>query len=103
MTDDEIIGLVETEFRHAPRPDHFGDPECCEKCTEIHQVFSGRDRGSLTIDDMFTAGVNPLTLMTEEGFRYYMPDFVRLALLGPPYSRRAKIHLLDFVSFNLFM
>ncbi len=39
-----------------------------------------RTADTLTIDDIGNVGWTPVTFLTPEGFRYYLPAFVRLSL-----------------------
>lgn len=86
-TDPEIIDLVGTAFGTEPRPAHFTDYTHCCECAEHDDLLSARDILSLSLEDVNNAGWDPICFITAEGFRYYLPALVRLALeSAAPYN-----------------
>jgi hypothetical protein len=76
---DEILQLVEEAFAAAPRPEHFTNDTHCDECREHDELMRSRDRASLTVEDVGDTWT-PLPFLTPEGYRYYMPAMIRLAL-----------------------
>ena len=76
---DEILRLVETAFAAVPRPEHFTSYLHCDECQEHDELMRSRDRASLTVEDVGDTWT-PLPMLTPEGYRYYFPALVRLAL-----------------------
>lgn len=79
-TDQEIIKLVREAFALEPRPEHFTNYLHCCECAEHDELLSSRDLQSLKLEDVNNAGWDPICFVTEQGFRYYLPSLVRLAL-----------------------
>jgi uncharacterized protein DUF6714 len=77
---DEILRLVETAFAAVPRPEHFTSYLHCDECQEHDELMRSRDRATLTVEDVADLPWTPLAFLTPEGYRYYMPALVRLAL-----------------------
>jgi len=99
-SDREILRCVDEAFAHEPRPHHFTNfTHCCE-CAEHDAVLRARDRDTLAIEDVGNAGWDPICFITAEGFRYYLPSLVRLALGDPgsrqpaPYVHQLLFHLI---------
>jgi hypothetical protein len=88
QSDASIIQTVQRAFAAQPRPTHFGDYKHCEECAEYEEVLRSHDTNSLRIEDVGTAGSDPLCYVSPEGFAYYLPGLVRLALAEPvePYG-----------------
>jgi hypothetical protein len=77
---DEVLRLVEEAFADVPRPEHFTNHLHCDECLEHDELLRSRDRASLTVEDVGETSWTPLPLLTPEGYRYYMPALIRLAL-----------------------
>jgi hypothetical protein len=80
MNKSELIDLVTDAFKNAPRPEHFTDYLHCEECAAHDPLFRSRDQQSLTLEDIEFCGYFPVTQLTPEGFRYYLPSLIQLAL-----------------------
>lgn len=83
MTDNEIIDVVTSAFRNTRRPTTFTSSHHCPECREHEELFQGRDRERITIQDLEYCGYHPLIHLNPEAFRYYLPALVRLALRNP--------------------
>jgi hypothetical protein len=79
-TDQEIIDLVREAFEPEPRPAHFTNYTHCCECADHDALLSSRDVQSLRLEDVNNGGWDPICFITAEGFRYYLPALVRLAL-----------------------
>jgi hypothetical protein len=79
-TDQKILEDVLQAFAAEPRPQYFTNYKHCDECAEHNDLLSSRDRDDLQLEDVNNAGWDPICFVTTEGFRYYMPSLVRLAL-----------------------
>jgi hypothetical protein len=88
QSDASIMQIVQQAFAKRPKPEHFTDYEHCEECAEHDEVLRSRDICSLRIEDVGSPAWDPVCFTNPEGFAYYMPAFVRLALGEPiePYG-----------------
>jgi len=55
-------------------PDH-----CCE-CAEHEETLREHDQDSIGIEQLGNAGWDPICFISPEGYKYYFPALVRLAL-----------------------
>jgi hypothetical protein len=92
--EEKIINHVEEAFGSAPRPEHFTNYEHCCECFDHDELLRARDRQTLTIEDVGNAGWDPVCFMSVEGFRYYLPALLRLALDSDTYLPQLLFHLL---------
>lgn len=88
QNDVSIIRLVQQAFAKRRKPEHFTNYKHCEECAEHDEVLRSRDINSLRIEDVGNAGSDPICFISAEGFAYYLPALVRLALAEPvePYG-----------------
>jgi hypothetical protein len=98
-TDAETLAAVRAAFADCPRPEHFTNYRHCCECAEHDDLLRSRDLDSLALEDVGNAGWDPICFITPEGFRYYLPALVRLALTtpaeenGPWYGDQLLFHL----------
>jgi hypothetical protein len=78
--DEEILKIVMKAFEAEPRPEHFTNYQHCCECAEHDALLSSRDVSNLRVEDVNNPGWDPICFITAEGFRYYLPALVRLAL-----------------------
>jgi hypothetical protein len=83
ITDMDVIALVDAAFAACPRPEHFTNYAHCSECAEHDELLRSRDRDTLKLEDVENPGWDPLCFATDEGFKYYVPALVRLALREP--------------------
>jgi hypothetical protein len=83
QSDASIIQTVQKAFASRQRPPHFGNYKHCDECAEYEEILRSHDIDSLSIEDVGTAGSDPICYITPEGFAYYLPGLVRLALAEP--------------------
>ncbi len=83
QSDASIILTVQQAFAERLRPAHFTNFEHCEECAEHDEVLRSRDIDSLSIEDVGNIGWNPVSFTSPQGFAYYLPALVRLALAEP--------------------
>ena len=83
QSDAFIIQTVQQAFAKRRKPTHFTNFEHCEECAEHDEVLRSRDIYSLRIEDVGNVGWDPTCFTSPEGFAYYVPAFVRLALAEP--------------------
>jgi hypothetical protein len=97
-TDSEIIEAVRHAFAAEPRPEHFTDYTHCCECAEHDALLASRDLDRLRLEDVNNAGWDPICFATAEGFRYYLPALVQLALTsatsGDWYLPQFLLHLI---------
>lgn len=74
--DRQPIELIEDAFAETLRPQHFTLYWHCYECLEHNETMRAAERGKLKLDPNW----NAVNFLTPEGFQYFMPDFVRLAL-----------------------
>jgi hypothetical protein len=82
-TDAEIIDGVRRVFATRQRPDHFTNHNHCDECAEHDEVLRCRDTDTLSIDDVGNPGWDPICFISPDGFAWYLPALVRLALAQP--------------------
>jgi hypothetical protein len=68
-------------FGDIARPDHFTDYRHCCECAEHDELLQSRDPQSIRCEDLGPAW-DPMCFVTDDGFRYFFPGLVRLALEG---------------------
>jgi Family of unknown function (DUF6714) len=79
-TDQEITDAARQAFAAEPRPEHFTDYSHCCECATHDALLASRDIDTLRLEDINNPGWDPICFLTAEGFRYYLPALVRLAL-----------------------
>lgn len=77
-----MLRKVQEAFAGCRRPEHFADHAHCEECAEADELFRARDIDTLSISDVGSPN-SPMSLITPEGFVYYLPALVRVALDEP--------------------
>lgn len=97
MKQEEILSIIDNAYRDVPRPEHFTNYKHCEECAEHDNLLRSRDRATLTVRDLGSAGWNPIAFLTGEGFVYYFPALAKLAL-----SSGGETFLSSFVPFHLY-
>ena len=75
-----VLEGIEAAFMSVSRPAHFTDYRHCDECCEHDETMRSRDLRTLQLDDVGQLGWSPICFLTPEGFRYYLPAFVRLGL-----------------------
>lgn len=66
-------------FGETPRPEHFTNHTHCSECAEHDETLRNETLESLSYDHL-RPGWDPLCFINPEGFQYYFPALVRLAL-----------------------
>jgi hypothetical protein len=98
-TDRDIIAAVRHAFGAEPRPEHFTDHTHGCECAEHDALPASRDLDTLRLEDVNNAGWDPICFVAAEGFRYYLPALVRLALKSATsanwYLPQLLFHLTD--------
>jgi len=90
--DQDILRTINEAFSAERRPAHFTDYTHCCECAEHDALLRARERETLALEDVGNAGWDPICFVTSDGFRYYLPALVRLAL-SPPEDRNAGPYL----------
>jgi hypothetical protein len=96
MTDKEILALICSTFDGIERPAHFTNYKHCEECAEHEATMQARTPDTLAIEDVENPGWTPICFLTPEGFQYFMPGLIRLAL-----TPGCEFFLMDMVGFFL--
>lgn len=79
-----------------PRPLQFGNARHCCECAGHEQTLQRCDPDSIGLEELGSPAWDPLCYCNDEGFRYYFPALVRLAL--DPHDDR---YYLDQLLFHL--
>ena len=79
-------------FGDTPRPAHFTNYRHCCECAEHDETLRAQTLSSLDHDHL-RPGWDPLCFITPEGFQYYFPALVRLALDDTYFIDRLVFHL----------
>jgi hypothetical protein len=82
ITKEDIIEQALLLFPADYRPDNFTDPGHCEECRDHNDTLLGTTREDITFNELGNPGWDPICFINEEGFKYYFPALVRLALTG---------------------
>jgi len=80
MLETDLYRLVKDAFADVPRPAHFTDPTHCPECADHDSVLCSKSVETLTIKDVGNPCWDPICFISPEGFLYYFPALVRLAL-----------------------
>lgn len=80
MDDTSALALIDKAFGGAPRPEHFTDFSHCEECAEHDATLLMHTRESLPRSALGYPGWNPVSFVTSEGYRYYLPAIARIAM-----------------------
>ena len=99
MNKDERIALIEQAFADTTYPgdDHLINAGHCSECEDIYEAFRGKSWESLTDVAYLRRYESAINLMYSEAFRYYLPAFMRAAVVDP---QTADV-ILDGLKFNL--
>lgn len=79
--DEEILIKIEEEFNRAKKPRHFTDYTHCNECHEHDQTLRNTSIETAKREYFGSAGWDPITFSSGEGFLYYFPVLARFALL----------------------
>jgi len=82
-SDADILQTIQQAFGSSPRPEHFTNYIHCPECAEHDEVLRSRNVQTLSRADVGNPGCDPICFVSHEGFAYYMPALVRLALAEP--------------------
>src|SRR5260370_33319542 len=87
-SDAQALEAIQQAFATCPRPRHFTNYTHCPECAEHDEVLRSRDLQTLCIEDVGNPGWDPICFISPEGFAYYVPALMRLALSQPgePYG-----------------
>lgn len=91
-SDRDVLRIIDEAFSGEGRPEHFTDHTHCCECAEHDELLRARNRETLALEDVGNAAWDPICFVTAEGFRYYLPALVRLAL-SPADARNAGPYL----------
>jgi hypothetical protein len=86
-SDELVLEEMRRVFRKRGRPEHFTNYRHCDECAEHDDVLRARDVTSLQMEDVGNPGWDPICFISPEGFAYYLPALVRLALAEPTKER----------------
>lgn len=79
-------------FGDTPRPAHFTDYRHCCECAEHDATLRAQTPATLDQDHL-RPGWDPMCFITPEGFQYYFPALVRLALDDSYFIDQLVFHL----------
>ena len=77
----DLIEEAKRLFGDQTRPEHFTNYQHCRECAEHDETLRSYDLDSLSYEQLSPAW-DPFCFITPEGFSYYFPALVRLALEG---------------------
>lgn len=75
-----IIGRAEEIFSEVERPQHFTNHQHCCECQEHDDELQPFTPRTVTREALGHMGWDPITFCTVEGFRYFLPGLIRIAL-----------------------
>ena len=84
--DDELRGALEqlTEVFHCvERPEHFTDYTHCDDCLRHDQLLQTVTPEVLRLSQLGSPGMDPVTVCTDDAFRYLLPGLIRIAVTNP--------------------
>ncbi|MFC1684177.1 DUF6714 family protein [Pseudomonadota bacterium] len=96
---EQIIKDAYDAFSECKRPDHFTNYLHCDECNEHDQTMRSATLETLDSKHLGCAGWAPFSFLTEEGFAYYMPRILELAITGKD-NAHGELFLNDIL-FNL--
>lgn len=64
----------------AKRPSHFTNYNHCCECAEHDETLKAADIDTIGLKELGNPGWDPVCFCSDEGKKYFMPAFVRLAL-----------------------
>lgn len=108
MESSELVDELYEAFSDCRRPEHFTDHEHCDECFEHDETMRKATLRSLSAVEMGTAGWSPLSFLTEEGFAYYMPRFMEMAVRleknrhGESFASHFLFHLAPSLDYDRF-
>ena len=79
-SDSEALADVDAVFGPVPRPPKFTDHPYCSECEDHDETLQAHTRESLTANEIGSPAWCPITMITPDAFRYWMPALARLAL-----------------------
>lgn len=84
MRKDDVIALIEQAFADTVYPDDgLIDADHCPECAEIYAAFRGKQWESFTDVRLLREHYLALSSLYPASFRYYLPAFMRAALVDP--------------------
>lgn len=83
MTDEQFINFINGLFVKVARPEHFTNFTHCSECLEHDETLQAYTVETLPLEPMNHSGWDPICFINSEGFQYYFPALVRLALTTP--------------------
>lgn len=89
--DEEVLSEFLRAYGRPARPRSFGNPSHCGECFEASELLMDRSPDDLDPDELEEPSRSWFfSWMGTEGWRYFLPGFVRVALSDPP----RRFHLL---------
>lgn len=77
----DLLAEAEELFGSTPRPEHFTNYRHCCECAEHDETLRNATPETLSYESV-RPGWDPLCFVSPQGFQYYFPALVRLALEG---------------------
>lgn len=82
--DEEVLSVFLRAYGRPVRPRSFGNPSHCEECFEANELLMDRTPDDLDPDELEEPSRSWFfSWMGTEGWRYFLPGFVRVALSDP--------------------
>jgi hypothetical protein len=88
-----IVEAIRAAFANTPRPTHFTNASHCEECAEHDSTLLAHTPDTITLEQVGNPGWDPICYVDTQGYHYYMPGLVRLAL-----GRGSEFYLGQFLS-----
>jgi hypothetical protein len=79
---EQLISDATEVFGKVTRPEHFTDYTHCCECAEHDETLRAHSPDTITREALGHAGWDPMTFVTNTGFRYFLPALIRMALTG---------------------
>lgn len=81
MTEPERIQTaIEQAFRSERPAPMVRNPDHCDECAEHEETMQAVTPATVSLDRVGNSAWDPVSYLTDEAYRYFMPGFARLAL-----------------------
>ncbi|WP_461525716.1 hypothetical protein [Prosthecobacter sp.] len=117
-SDEAALEAVSKAFADCPRQQLVRDPNHCSECIKAEQYLTSLDRSDVALADIGDRlGFDCFSMITDEGFRHFVPALCRIALqerpagighlllrldrahtiIVEPHQREAIVEFLDYI------
>jgi hypothetical protein len=91
---EQALQDVEEAFAGVPRPARLNRGTCsCGECLENTAYFEAAAGRGLDIDRLGNEACDPVVVLSDEAFAYFLPSLLRVAMERPAYVDQLLFHL----------